>query len=131
PSWLEVRLSGYRTLVGSYVGQFGSARPIATVDLDKTSGSFRFVVPPQWERRTDDVTLTGKLEGDVLRGETTNDQGKPVHWEGHRAPSLDRTQPPKWGKPIQLFNGRDLTGWKPRHANAANGWKVANGYLVN
>src|SRR5262249_45172530 len=28
PSWLEVRESGYRTLVGSFVGQFGSARPI-------------------------------------------------------------------------------------------------------
>ena len=30
PSWMEVRLSGNSTLVGSYVGQFGSARPIAT-----------------------------------------------------------------------------------------------------
>src|SRR5262249_46315720 len=28
PSWLEVRRSGYTTLVGSFVGQFGSARPI-------------------------------------------------------------------------------------------------------
>ena len=28
PSWLEVRRSGYRTLVGSFVGQFGSVRPI-------------------------------------------------------------------------------------------------------
>ena len=31
PSWLEVRKSGYSTLVGSYVGQFGSARPIAEI----------------------------------------------------------------------------------------------------
>ena len=31
PSWLEVQRSGYRTLVGSYVGRFGSARPISKI----------------------------------------------------------------------------------------------------
>ncbi|MFM8218838.1 MAG: hypothetical protein ACKOJF_07935, partial [Planctomycetaceae bacterium] len=31
PSWLEVRKSGAKTLVGAYVGQFGSARPVAHV----------------------------------------------------------------------------------------------------
>src|ERR1700687_237336 len=49
PSWLEVRLSGRGTLVGSYVGQFGSARPIGRVEFEK--GRVRFVVPPQWEQR--------------------------------------------------------------------------------
>jgi hypothetical protein len=47
PSWLEIRKSGYRTLVGSYVGQFGSARPVAEVKFDGTN--LRFVVPLQWE----------------------------------------------------------------------------------
>jgi len=31
PSWLEVKLSGSHTLVGSYVGHFGSARPVSEV----------------------------------------------------------------------------------------------------
>src|SRR5205823_10550317 len=31
PSWLEVRRSGYQTLVGTFVGRFGSARPISRV----------------------------------------------------------------------------------------------------
>src|SRR5438045_362805 len=53
PSWLEVRLSGYRTLVGSFVGQFGSARPISRVDF--ADGRIQFTVPPQWERHTDDL----------------------------------------------------------------------------
>lgn len=30
-----------------------------------------------------------------------------------------------------LFNGRDLTGWKLRHAGGPNGWKVVDGVLVN
>src|SRR5689334_5774687 len=76
PSWFEVRKSGYRTLVGSYVGQFGSARPISHVESH--DGSFRFVVPPQWENRQTDVVFEGRLDGDVLRGETTNDDGKRI-----------------------------------------------------
>ncbi|MDQ1149145.1 hypothetical protein QE382_001129 [Sphingobacterium zeae] len=31
PSWLEVKLSGYRTLVGHYVSTSGSARPVSHV----------------------------------------------------------------------------------------------------
>jgi hypothetical protein len=32
---------------------------------------------------------------------------------------------------ISLFNGKDLTGWRLRDANAHNGWSVENGLLVN
>jgi len=129
PSWLEVRQSGFRTLVGSFVGRFGSARPVARVDYDR--GRVRFTLPPQWERRTDDLTFEGKLEDDVLRGETTDDKGKRITWEGRRAPSLKRDRPPRWGEPVELFNGRDLSGWKPRSSEVKNGWLVRDGLLVN
>jgi len=131
PSWLEVKLSGYRTLVGSYVGQFGSVRPISKIDFDTNSGQFHFVVPPQWERRTNDIVVEGKLEGNSLSGMVPNDAGKPVPWEGHRAPTLTRDHEPKWGQAIELFNGGDLGGWKPRHANVKNGWRVEDGLLAN
>src|SRR2546430_2733981 len=74
PSWLEVRRSGYHTLVGSFVGQFGSARPIGKVEF--ADGQLRFSVPPQWERRNDDLVFTGKLAGEGLRGETTDEKGR-------------------------------------------------------
>jgi len=131
PSWLEVRLSGFRTLVGSYVGQFGSARPISEISFDPAKGSFRFVVPPQWERRTTPIAVDGKLDGELLRGETTNVEGKAVQWEARRAPSLERQQPPKWGAEIPLFNGRDLAGWKQRKPEIKNGWRVVDGVLTN
>ena len=113
------------------MGQFGSARSIGNVEWDDASGRFRFVLPPQWEHRTNDIVFTGRFEGDVLHGETSDDQGKVITWEGRRAPSLTRAQPPKWGKPIALFNGRDLTGWKSRHAGASHGWRVEKGCLTN
>ena len=40
PSWLEVQLSGYKTLVGQYVGTGGSARPISKIIFN--NGSFTF-----------------------------------------------------------------------------------------
>lgn len=37
----------------------------------------------------------------------------------------------KWGTPVQLFNGKDLTGWKLINEKQANGFKVVDGTLVN
>ncbi len=37
----------------------------------------------------------------------------------------------KFGKPIPLFNGTDLDGWKLVNPNASNGWKVEKGVLIN
>jgi hypothetical protein len=34
----------------------------------------------------------------------------------------------KW---VSLFNGKDLSGWHMRHADAHNGWTVENGMLSN
>ncbi|MFA5818564.1 MAG: DUF1080 domain-containing protein [Bacteroidales bacterium] len=37
----------------------------------------------------------------------------------------------KFGKPINLFNGKDLTGWKLINEKQTNGFKVVDGILVN
>lgn len=37
----------------------------------------------------------------------------------------------KWGEPITLFNGKDLTGWKLTGENQVNGFSVVDGILVN
>lgn len=129
PSWLEVRRSGFRTLVGSFVGRFGSARPISKVEGD--NNRLRFVIPPQFEGRKDDLVFEGKLADGELRGTTTDDKGRRLDWEGRRAPDLKRPSPPRWGKPTELLNGRDLTGWRPRSPRAKNGWIVREGILVN
>ena len=46
------------------------------------------------------------------------------------APAPDLTKV-KYGAPIKLFNGKDLTGWRLINTNQANGFKVVNGELVN
>ena len=37
----------------------------------------------------------------------------------------------KYGKPVNLFNGKDLTGWKLTNSRQTNGFKVEKGVLVN
>jgi hypothetical protein len=37
----------------------------------------------------------------------------------------------KFGEPINLFNGKDLTGWKLINEKQVNGFKVVGGQLVN
>ena len=44
------------------------------------------------------------------------------------APDLSKL---KFGKTVALFNGKDLTGWKLINPHQANGFKVADGTLVN
>jgi hypothetical protein len=37
----------------------------------------------------------------------------------------------KFGEPVSLFNGKDLTGWRLINEKQANGFKVVDGLLVN
>lgn len=37
----------------------------------------------------------------------------------------------KFGEPITLFNGKDLTGWTLKEPKLTSGWKVIDGTLVN
>ncbi len=44
------------------------------------------------------------------------------------APDLSKV---KYGEPITLFNGKDLTGWRLINSEQVNGFKVIDGALVN
>ena len=45
-----------------------------------------------------------------------------------QAPDLSKV---RYGAPITLFNGKDLTGWRLINPNQTNGFKVTNGELIN
>lgn len=127
PSWLEVGWSGDRTLVGRYVGRVGSARPISRIEFARDT--LRFSVPPQWEPGDHDLQFEAVLENDRLSGWTTDPAGNRLTWRARRAPALRRSTTPRWGRPITLLNGVDLTGWGPIGSNSQ--WKVVNHVLTN
>lgn len=124
PSWLEVHNSGTHTMVGSFVGVGGSARPVSLVNFN--DGKVSFSIPPQWESGNGNLTLEATLQGDSLSGTITFPEGKSFPCTAVRAPSLKQDKAPVWGKSITLFNGKDLTGW---HALGNNQWVVEDGVL--
>jgi hypothetical protein len=83
-------------------------------------------------------TLTARVQGDAMTGTRklarANGTFDEVAFTGKRIPAL----PPKpdlkkvkFGAPVTLFNGRDLTGWKVKEANLKNAWTIENGVLAN
>ena len=85
-------------------------------------------------------TIRAKLAGDAMsltteRQKVGSDKitGK-AEFTGKRipapgpAPDLAKV---KFGEPIQLFNGKDLTGWRLTDPHATCGWVVENGLLIN
>jgi len=128
PSWLELRQEDGQ-LKAQMVGRWGNARPLPKVEL--TSGHLKFVSPKEEEDSKQDMVFDGTLAGKRLSGTVNGPDGSTWTWTGQRAPLLKRTGSPKWGKPIRLFNGKDLTGWKMDKPNSTTVWKVENGSLIS
>ncbi len=129
PSWLEVRLRKENELMASFVGRFGSMRYASKAEY--SNGQLTVVIPAQYEAAPKELVFTGKLSGEQLAGTVGDETGKAIPWKGKRAPALTPAKSVSWGNPIQLFNGKDLTGWKPRNNNNPNCWSVANGLMTN
>lgn len=127
-AWLEVRHSGRSMLVGAFVNQVGSARPVARIDYK--DGSFTFKLPPQWNDDEGENTVSGQLKGDSISGTISYANGQKSAFRGARAPSLVRAAAPVWGAPIKLLNGKDLTGWTTL-GEGKNQWEVVGGVLRN
>lgn len=129
PSWVEISLRKETELMGRFVGRFGSNRYIAQIEYK--GGELMFRIPVQYEQNPRDLVFKGRLVGDRLEGTTESADGKTLHWMGVRAPDLLRTAAPRWGKPLHLFNGKDLTGWRLRNNERGNCWSATNGVMAN
>ena len=128
PSWLELRSSGRIALVGRFVGEVGSARPVARVDLGRDA-HIRFAIPAQWETGDGDLRFEGRLDGTRLTGSLTYPDGTRFPFTGVRAPSLRREGEPRWGDPVRLIASDGLSGW--RVLGGESRWRVADGVLHN
>jgi Domain of Unknown Function (DUF1080) len=128
PSWLEIMQENGQ-LKARMVSRWGHARPLPKFEL--SNGTITFVSPKEEEDRKDDMVFEGKLVGEKLVGTTTGQDGTPWQWTGERAPSLKRQGDQQWDKPVSLFNGKDLGGWKVSDPKASSAWKVESGTLVS
>jgi hypothetical protein len=128
PSWLELTQENGQ-LKAVMVGRWGNARPLPKVEI--TNGQLKFVSPKEEEGAKSDMVFNGTLTGSTLSGTATAPDGTTTWtWTGEKAPSLKESGTPKWGKPIALFNGKDLSGWTMSKSEAKTAWKLENGNLV-
>ncbi len=81
------------------------------------------------------INKTGETIAGTMIGPSWDGPGESVsRFTGQRippvgpAPDLNAI---KYGKPIKLFNGKDMNGWSPIDPNMANGFKVVDGTLKN
>ena len=125
PGWLEVKKSGFSTLVGRYVGYEGSARPIAEIHYDAKKQKYHFTIPPQW-MDIKDIYFEFTLKDDKLTGYKVLD-GNKLLFKGVRAPSLTREQPPVWGTPKNLLDN-NMSRWIIPNNNK---FRMENGVMVN
>jgi hypothetical protein len=127
PSWLEVQQQGGQ-LKARFTGRWGNARPLPKVEV--SDGRITFVSPKEEEESKSDLVFQGQLSGQQLNGTVNGPDGNTWQWIGVRAPALDKTGTTHWGKPVQLFNGKDLSGWRQSKAGPPD-WTVKDGTLVS
>src|SRR5207249_4689314 len=129
--WLEVTGAGTPELKGSFVG-FPDGSLHELPDLKIQDGVLRFAwdrpagagrgrtgSPPSPAQHIDYEVryVSGKLQG-------TTTGGKNLTFTGEHAPKINEHDDGTWvkGKPIVLFNGKDLTGWTGIRSENAEGW---------
>ena len=103
-------------------GSFGRLKSVAA-----QNGVLRMV---REEKPGKADVFEARREGLLLKGQVTYADGKVHHFEAKQAPELLQKKAPKWGKPVTLFDGASLKGWKLRDPKAKNGWAVVNGELA-
>ncbi|MCS7314175.1 MAG: DUF1080 domain-containing protein [Bryobacterales bacterium] len=134
--WLEIEGAGTPALKGKFVGApGGQLDEIPRISIRR--GELRFEFERKW-RIGDRVrqargVWTARIQDGKLAGLFRLPGQPPVSWVGERAPVINEKDDGTWREtqPIELFNGRDLTGWVPLGRPGEVGWTVKDGILVN
>ncbi|MEM0897222.1 MAG: DUF1080 domain-containing protein [Verrucomicrobiota bacterium] len=139
PAWMRVVEEEGKNLVylRIYVGPEG---PYEVEEI--VEGRLKFKM--KRKKRKSPVTMVtivdvglrdGELDGLMVRTSSDGSESEEIALSGKRIPPLPGTPPDlskvRFGHPISLFNGKDLTGWRPHEPEKINGWRVEDGLLVN
>ena len=144
PAWLNVAdLNGQ--LQAELLWSVGSAKPVSDPKINDDVLTFERKI--SWKPFGEAVTqkVIGPFRSIVKNGDlhlsfsqvvSDDENAKPeqITLIGKRippAPPAPDLSTIRFGNPIDVFNGRDLTGWKLSNPKKKNGWSVVDGCLVN
>ena len=141
PAWMSVVEKDGRLLVHMrvYIGPDG---PYSVNEA--ANGRLKFSLRRRRKAQRSEVFIESavdvgvkheKLDGVIVRNSTDGSVGDRIGFTGKRIPPMPELPPDlskvRFGLPILLFNGNDLTGWRPHEPDKINGWSAQDGMLVN
>lgn len=133
--WVEINGAETPSPSGSFIGAPGGGLDqITDMKIDNGEARWSFYRPARNNNKEWRGLYKAKVVGDKLEGSMeVQGTGEVTKFHGVRAPKFPKVDMSKLkaGKPIELFNGKDLTGWKPVRENIPMKWKVENGILKN
>jgi hypothetical protein len=134
PDWMELVDKGGKFDV-RVQPRAGSVHPVQDVRMEGTRLTLGVSRGVTWElevtRAAFNPSKGSPFSTDRLTGVQKTGDAVTAHIAGVRAPALKRAVPKAWTNPEPLLNGKDLTGWEPFPAGAANNWLMEGGVLVN
>jgi len=133
--WVELNGVGTAQAGGKFVSAYGGDLNI----LDKVAvenGELVFTVKnPSRNAKGPAPEYRAKLQGGKLVGTLATPGGTAasVQWTGVRAPAIADKDDGSWkdGTPVELFNGKDMSGWKALNPNVEMKWSYVDGILRN
>ncbi|WP_372721191.1 DUF1080 domain-containing protein [Novipirellula sp.] len=138
PAWMRVVQQDGQTQVYMrlYIGPTG---PYAA---EQVEGRLKFEIRRNPKNKNGHASVTkvdvgmkeGKLEG-VLERQLADGTSQRDAFTGTRVPPMPALAPDlskvRFGHPIMIFNGKDMSGWRTHESDKTNGWSVIDGMLVN
>jgi len=122
--WLELRRND-GVLKGRFNAGGGAVFDLPQVTIERGELKFQYgkpEAPEVWQATVKAARLVG----------TAHLNGATLSWSGVRGPAWPATPPRrKPGKPIDLFNGKDVSGWLCQDPRRPMGWFVKDGILMN
>ncbi|MDZ4797476.1 MAG: DUF1080 domain-containing protein [Bryobacteraceae bacterium] len=137
--WLEIKGADTASPSGSFVGASGGdCDPIRDIKVNP-DGSATFAVRREIRNPKDGVkewvgTYKVRAAGSSkIEGTAAYPKQAPQTFSGVRAPKFEQADGSKMkaGAPVELFNGRDVSGWHALRTNTPFLWKVEQGVLKN
>lgn len=138
PAWMRVVEADGQPLVyfRLYIGSAGPHK------ATQKNGRLKFEIKKRNKKtkavtsvtRVDVGLIDGKLDGRLVKTLSDGTESRDK-FTGMKVPSMPMEAPDlskvRFGHPISLFNGKDMTGWRTHETDKQNGWSVVDGLLAN
>jgi hypothetical protein len=136
PSWMQLTGVGTTTPAGKFVSAYnGDMNNIDVITVENGELKFVIIPPARGGAPTRKMIYRARLAGGKLEGTFENEgqTGPPLKWTGVRAPQIADRDDGTWKEatPVNLFNGKDVSGWKGLNPDAELKWTVKDGVMRN